>query len=126
MSDPEDAAGPPTEIELQRLFVQLVAKLIDYAYQNPHYTLRFGEAYRTPEQAAWNAAHGAGIAHTLHTERLAIDLLLDIDYVWQTSTEAYRPLGEYWKSLHPLARWGGDFVSRPDGNHFSLAYGGRA
>jgi hypothetical protein len=126
MSDSEIAAASLSEIQLQRLFVQLVGKLIAHAYENPRYTLRFGEAYRTPEQAALNAASGKGISHSLHTERLAIDLLLDIDYVWQTSTAAYAELGAYWKGLHPLCRWGGDFATRPDGNHFSIAWQGRA
>jgi len=35
----------------QRVFVKLVSKLIDYAYTQG-YELSFGEAYRTPEQAA--------------------------------------------------------------------------
>jgi len=106
----------------QRRFTELVARLIWWAYDEG-YELTFGEAYRTPEQAALNAAKGSGIANSLHTQRLAIDLQLFINGVYQTKSEAYAPLGEHWKELDPDARWGGDF-SKPDGNHFSLEHNG--
>ncbi len=104
----------------QRQFTQLVGKLITWAYAHG-YELTFGEAYRTPEQAALNAAKGSGISNSLHTKRLAVDLQLFIAGVYQTDTEAYKPLGEYWESLG--GAWGGRF-SKPDGNHFSLEFEG--
>ena len=108
--------------EKQRLFCRLVADLIIWAYDNG-YELTFGDAYRSAQQAQANAAAGVGILNSLHTRRLAIDLNLFINDVYQTSSEAYRPLGVKWKSLHALCRWGGDFT-RPDGNHFSLEHEG--
>lgn len=105
----------------QRQFALMVAKLITWAYANG-YELTFGEAWRTPEQAKLNAAAGKGIANSLHTDRLAIDLNLWIGGEYQTETSAYRPLGEFWESLG--GAWGGRFT-KPDGNHFSLAHGGR-
>lgn len=105
--------------EQQSLFVKLVAQLIQWAYSNG-YELTFGEAWRTPEQAKLNAAKGTGIPNSLHISRLAIDLNLFRDGVFLDSTEHHRALGNYWKSLHPLACWGGDFKPRPDGNHYSL------
>ena len=108
--------------EKQRRFTELVSRLISWA-SDEGYELTFGEAYRTPEQAALNAAKGSGISNSLHTLRLAIDLNLFLDGVYQKDSAAYEPLGEYWKSLDPEARWGGDF-SRPDGNHFSLEHNG--
>ncbi len=110
--------------EKQSLFVTLVARLILEA-QTRGYALTFGEAYRTPEQAALNAKNGTGIAHSLHTDRLAIDFNLFKDGVYQAASDAYRPLGEFWETLHELCRWGGRFT-KPDGNHFSLTDGGRA
>lgn len=107
----------------QRLFCKLVGELIGWAYAQPGMELTFSEAYRTPEQAALNAQKGTGISNSLHTKRLAIDLNLFLDGVYQTDSEAYRALGEHWKTLHPLCRFGGDF-SRQDGNHFSLEYQG--
>jgi hypothetical protein len=110
--------------EKQRRFTELVGRLIQWAYENG-YELTFGEAYRTPEQAARNAQTGAGISNSLHTKRLAVDLNLFVDGAWQQTSEAHKPLGEYWKSLDPEARWGGDF-KKPDGNHYSLSHEGVA
>jgi hypothetical protein len=108
--------------EKQRLFVPLVAKLISFAYANG-YEMSFGDAYRSPEQATINAAKGVGIWNSLHTKRLAIDLNLFRNGVYLQDTDSYEKVGSYWKTLHPLARWGGDF-SKPDGNHFSLEHEG--
>lgn len=109
--------------EKQRLFVKLIGQLIAWAYANG-FELTFGEAQRSAEQAKANAASGAGIANSLHLIRLAIDLNLFKDGLYQQQTEAYKPLGDYWKSLNDLCRWGGDFKSRPDGNHFSITHNG--
>ncbi len=106
----------------QRRFVELVGRLITWCYANG-YELTLGECYRTPEQAALNAKSGAGISNSLHTKRLAIDVNLFIEGVFQQESDAYRPLGDYWKSLDPEAAWGGDFTKK-DGNHFSLAHEG--
>ena len=110
--------------ELQSQFVVCVAKLILFG-DGQGYEWTFGEAWRTPEQAKLNADRGAGIRASLHVDRLAIDLNLFIDGVYRTDTEAHRPLAVYWKTLHPLARWGGDIKRRPDGNHYSLSPDGR-
>lgn len=110
--------------EQQRLFVKLTGQLIAWTYANG-LELTFGEAYRTPEQAALNAANGSGIANSLHTSRLAIDLQLFKNGAYIQKSELYEPLGTYWKKLHPLCRWGGDFASLPDGNHFSMEWQGR-
>lgn len=112
-----------TEREKQSLFVSLVAKLIIWAYANG-YELTFGEVLRTVVQAETNAHSGTGIVHSLHLLALAVDFHLFKNGVYLRTTEDYKPLGDYWKSLHPLCRWGGDFHSRPDGNHFSLEHMG--
>lgn len=109
--------------EKQRLFTKLVADLISWAYAHG-FELTFGDAYRSPEQAAANAAAGTGIAKSLHTQRLAIDLNLFKGGEYQAESEAYREMGDYWKTLDPLCCWGGDF-SKPDGNHFSVTHEGR-
>lgn len=107
--------------EQQSLFVKLVGQLIAWTYANG-LELTFGECYRTPEQAALNAKTGAGISNSLHTKRLAIDMMLFKDGNYIDKSELYEPLGTYWKGLHPLCRWGGDFHDRPDGNHFSMEW----
>jgi hypothetical protein len=105
--------------------------LITWVYEQPGYEISFGEAYRTPEQAALDARKGIGISHSLHTERLAIDLNLFIDGEFQVDSKAYEPMGVYWESLDSLAAWGGRFKDgqgrpKPDSDHFSIRFSGRA
>ena len=102
--------------EKQRLFSKLLADLIQWAYKKG-FEVTMGECFRTPEQAALNAQKGTGIANSLHTKRLAVDLNLFVEGQYQPTTEAHRPLGEYWESLNPRCRWGGRFN---DGNHYEL------
>jgi D-alanyl-D-alanine carboxypeptidase len=109
-------------LDLQITFASLVPHLIDWAFANG-YTVTLGEAWRSPAEAAINAQTGAGIANSLHTERLAIDLNLFKDGVLLESVDDYRPMGQFWLTLHTLARWGGNF-SRPDSDHFSLTFNG--
>ncbi len=108
--------------EKQRRFTELVGKLIAFAYDSG-FELTFGDAFRSPEQAAANAKAGSGISNSLHTKRLAVDFNLFLDGVYLTDSAAYKPLGDYWKALDPDAAWGGDFKSK-DGNHFSLSHEG--
>lgn len=104
--------------EKQREFPLMVAALITWAYEHG-YEITFGEAYRTPEQAALNAANGSGVANSLHTQRLAIDLNLFKDGVYLTDTKDHEPLGLEWERLG--GSWGGRFG---DGNHYSIEHGG--
>ena len=110
--------------EHQRLFMRLLGEFLVWIYQQPYFEVAGGELERSKAQAEANAASGAGISNSLHLLKLAIDLALFISGIYQTDSEAYRPLGEKWKSMHPLCRWGGDF-SKPDGNHFSIEFQGR-
>lgn len=111
--------------EKQRLFTKLVAQLIQHAYAQG-YELTLGDAYRDPRlHGQIGEAKGYGSRNSSHKERLAIDLNLFKNGVYLTNSEAHKPLGDYWKSLHPDCRWGGDFKS-PDGNHYSFTHQGRA
>ena len=105
----------------QSLFVGLVARLIQFA-ETSGYALTFGEAYRSPEEAARLVKAGKGILKSLHISKLAIDLNLFRDGVYLSATASHRPLGEWWEQQHPLCRWGGRFN---DGNHYSLEHEGR-
>jgi hypothetical protein len=104
---------------LQEEFAQSVARLIQKA-GTLGYGVTFGEAWRSPEQAALNAAKGSGVSNSLHTERLAIDLNLFKDGVYITDDEGHGLLGIWWKALGPMYRWGGDFKKK-DFNHYSLS-----
>lgn len=107
--------------EKQSLFVSLTALLILKANQLG-YELTYGETWRSPEEAARLAKLKKGIKNSLHTLKLAVDFNLFKNGKFLDKTEDHRVLGEYWESLHPLARWGGRFE---DGNHYSLEHQGR-
>jgi hypothetical protein len=118
----------------QRNFPLMVASLVSWAYEHG-FELSLGEAYRSDEQSEINALgpalrvrladliatqfpdlaakirnnEGSGIRTSLHGERIAIDLNLFINGVYQTQTEAYRPLGEQWEAIG--GTWGGRFSS---------------
>lgn len=103
-------------LEAQQIFVLNIAKLIIWV-NDQGYEITFGESYDDD-----------GIGHmknSNHYIRLAQDFCLFKDDVYLTKSEDYARLGEAWKTLHPLNRWGGDFKS-PDGNHFSMLWEGRA
>lgn len=86
--------------------------------------LTWGETFRTAAQAALNAKSGAGIAHSLHTMRLAVDFqLFDAAGVYLTDPAPYKAMADYWISLDPLACAGYYFQSR-DADHFSVQYQG--
>lgn len=116
--------------ELQSLHLELVCtKLVPFALSKG-YALTWGQTTRTDAEAQANAAAGSGIARSLHIDRLAIDLNLFRGGDWLQTSEDHAELGAYWKTLHPLCRWGGDFKDskgrpKPDGNHYSLEYQGR-
>lgn len=111
--------------EQQRLFTRLIGLLIQYAYEQG-YELTFGDAYRDPR------AHGEvgqkksySSTMSLHKSRLAVDFNLFKAGQYLTSSEAHKPLGEFWESLHPSCTWGGHFKPTPDGNHYSMQWQGR-
>lgn len=106
--------------EFQSLHVRLTGKLIEWSYAQG-YELTWGQTLRTQLEANANAASGAGISHSLHLIKLAVDFSLFKDGAFLDTKTDYAPLGEYWKSLDPGCRWGGDFGS-PDSDHFSIEY----
>lgn len=109
--------------EQQRLFAKLVGKLIDRIYEQG-YEVSLDWCYRPPEVAAYYASTGVGVRSSLHTSRLAIDLNLFKDGAYLSASEDHRAFGEWWCTQHELCRWGGNFTTRKDGNHYSMEWGG--
>ena len=105
----------------QSRFARAVALLIPYA-EALGYEVTLGEAWRPRERAVANARAGIGIADSLHCDRLAIDLNLFKNGKYLRSSNAHRPLGEFWESLGDDYHWGGHFG---DGNHYSVGFRGR-
>lgn len=107
--------------EQQRLFARLSGEFLVWIYAQG-YEVTWGDAFRDPRVFGYvGEKKGYGRRMSNHKRRLAIDLNLFIDGVFQTTTEAHRPLGEKWESMHPLNRWGGRFN---DGNHYSMEWQG--
>lgn len=104
----------------QRRFVRMVADLIVWAYENG-YELTLGDGYRDPRlHGIMGESRGYGHPYSNHKIRLAIDFNLFKDGKFLETTDAHRPLGEYWESMG--GTWGGRFR---DGNHYSLEHEGR-
>lgn len=101
--------------DLQRQFMRTMSIFLPWLESQPGVELTSGD---------WKA-HDGHMVNSVHYVGLAADLNLFINGEYITDTERWRSFGEYWKTLHPLARWGGDFP-KPDGNHVSFAYQGRA
>jgi hypothetical protein len=101
----------------QRLFAKLIPRLIDKAHELG-FEVTLGDAYRDPRSHGKLGEKGVyGNMFSCHKIRLAVDLNLFRDGKYLTSTEDYRPLGEWWETQHADSCWGGRFE---DGNHFSM------
>ena len=121
--------------EKQSIFILNVAKLIIKAYELPGYELTLGEGLRTSDQQMLYfegytlikigsdlklavAPRKSKTMNSRHIQKLAIDLNLFVNGEYRTDKEAYKPLAEYWRSLHPDNvsgyDWGWDF------NHFEM------
>jgi len=102
----------------QWAFLKDLAHLISWvATSHPEMKLTAGELWRTEEQAELYYARGIGIVDSKHRIRLAVDLNLFIHGNYRIDSESHKPLGDYWESLSPENRWGGNF-SKPDGCHY--------
>ena len=103
--------------DLQWEFLQRVAVLVQHTELLGH-KMTMSRGYASE---AANAADG-GHPESAHLHRLAIDLNLFVNNEYVTGDHpVWHELGDFWKSLHPEARWGGDWR---DYNHFSFEWNG--
>lgn len=107
----------------QSLFLGHVAELLRKASELG-FAVSGGELYRTPEQQALHVKNGrSNTMNSQHLKRLAIDLNFfrsrsDGSLALTYDVEELRPLGEFWESLDPANRWGGNWKSFKDSPHF--------
>lgn len=87
-----------------------------------------GEVWRPQVTADYYASIGKGSKNSLHLVKLAADLVLfRDDAICADDDPAWTAMGDTWKGLHPLNRWGGDFTGTTAGDygHVSMEYQGR-
>ena len=102
----------------QSVFLLNVSKLISWAFEQG-YELTGGELHRTEEQQAiYRKNKKSKAKRSRHQDRLAIDLNLFINGNYIRTREPYKPLAEYWKSLHSDNVAGYDWGW--DANHFEM------
>jgi len=118
--------------ELKRLqiyFSDAVGDLLAWCKMNEIY-VRYGETYRSPEEAERLYKKGVGARISAHTNRLAVDFIfcrIEVsEDIIDCERNVYEKAGLFWKSLNCVARWGGDFKNAKydDIYHFSFEYKG--
>lgn len=99
-------------------FTKCICQLVLFAY-NMGYEASFDEVTEKITKKDPTSDH---MPHSNHHVGLAADINLFRNGVYLKNTEDHAILGAKWKTMHPLARWGGDWG---DGNHYSFEYMGR-
>jgi hypothetical protein len=108
--------------EARCTFSLALAELIVWSYTQAGYELAV-------DQVTVPAIGSVHMPGSLHESGLAADLLLYLNGVYQSTTDAYSALGIKWVQMGieknlPLT-WGGNFTHK-DGNHFSLSWMGKS
>jgi len=120
----------------QAIFTANVAKLISWINSQPGHRCRIREATRPLSMQLLNVhgftvnSHNENIylepspiisktMKSKHLESLAVDLIIDINGVYQDDYKSYIEAGKFWESLHPenvsgAVSWGWD------GQHFQM------
>ena len=102
----------------QAAFLKDVADLIQWATACG-WVVTGGELYRTLEQQKLYVR--AGRSKTMasnHLRRLAIDLNFFKDGKLIYDVAMLKPVGDFWESLNPKNRWGGNWKTFKDVPHF--------
>lgn len=110
-------------VQKQAEFLIHVTQLLQKSYEL-NFIVTGGELYRTVDQQKLYIQQGRSkTMNSKHLKRLAIDLnfftqdengKLELTY----DKDALQPLGEFWESLHPENKWGGNWRSFKDTPHF--------
>lgn len=102
----------------QAAFLLDVCKLINFATEKG-FVVTGGELARPMEmQQLYKASGKARTLLSQHLLRLAIDLNFFFEGKLVQSKGPLQVLGDYWESLHPQNRWGGNWKSFVDCPHF--------
>ena len=113
--------------EKQSVFAVNIARLILFVDSHPGWALTHGDFARMDKTGhSDNSLHYLRLAADLNFFLLIPNPKIEGGMMWKwikTNHPYWHVIGDYWKSLDPLNRWGGDFSER-DYNHFSMTEGG--
>ena len=102
--------------DAQKEFSFHIGCLLVHIGKTPNHACTVGDFFRDPRvHGHLGQKKSYSSANSRHKEKLAADINLFINDQYQTTTEAHKPFGEYWESLHPDNVWGGAW---DDGNHY--------
>jgi len=102
----------------QAAFLRDVRKLLTKA-EELGFVVTGGELYRTPEQQEIYVKTGRSkTMNSIHLKRCAIDLNFFKGNKLTYDKTLIKPLGDYWESLDPKNRWGGNWTRFVDVPHF--------
>lgn len=102
----------------QAAFLRDVTKLLNKA-DELGFVVTGGELYRTPEQQEIYVKTGRSkTMNSIHLKRCAIDLNFFVNGKLTYDKNAIKPLGDYWETLNPKNRWGGNWTRFVDVPHF--------
>ena len=123
--------------EYQAIFSYNIADLILYA-NSIGVALTFGGAYRTkPQQLLYYFGYTIKVVgkelklvkdkkrswtlYSKHRKRLAVDFNHFIDNKLTYDKKKLQQMGDYWESLHPKNKWGGNFSKgKTDTPHYQM------
>lgn len=107
-----------TKVEQQTAFLKDFANLILKA-EEFSLTVTAGELQRTQEQQDlyWKTGK-TKVKHSIHQDRMAGDLNFFKNGILTYEKEDIQPLGDYWESLSPQNKWGGNWKTFIDTPHF--------
>jgi hypothetical protein len=84
------------------------------------YKVRIGEVWRPIEMQRIYVQQGRSkTMNSMHMKKCAIDLILLRDGII-CSREQIKPLGEFWESINPKNRWGGNWRGLVDAGKSSF------
>lgn len=107
----------------QAEFLKDVCKLINKCFELG-FVITGGELLRTPEQQEIYLQKGLSkTSNSMHLKKCAIDLNFFKDGKLVSNRDTLIPVGEFWQSLNPKNRWGGNFKSIVDCPHFERNVG---
>lgn len=118
----------------QQIFSKNIARLIAKA-DELGIGLTFGDAFRSPDQQflyykgltfikgiLTRCIRKSWTLNGQHLKRLAVDFnhFLNGGKTLSYAKEDLQELGDYWESLHPKNRWGGNFKNTVDTPHYEM------